>query len=57
MIRDGQIPLWIYGFVRYKDFLGDMHEMRFCKKFIRVFPGEIYIFDDWTENKKYTESY
>lgn len=60
-VRDGTLSLWVYGFVRYRDFLGEPHESRFCKDFVRVFTPpddrEIYFFGDSANNKKYTESY
>ena len=30
-IREQKMFLWIYGYVQYKDFLGDRHITRFCK--------------------------
>jgi hypothetical protein len=63
-IRKGDLSFWVYGFVRYRDFLGDSHESKFCRAFMRIFVEgesddnrERYIFVDWDENKKYTESH
>jgi hypothetical protein len=36
----GGLRLWIYGFLRYTDFLGKPHEFRFCKRWLAYqFPG------------------
>jgi hypothetical protein len=62
-IQQGELSFWVYGFVRYKDFLGESHEAKFCRLFMRIFiEGEKtdlgrYMFVDWDKNKKYTESY
>jgi len=30
--------LWVYGLIRFTDFLGNPHEYRFCRKWIKSFP-------------------
>jgi hypothetical protein len=48
--------LWVFGCVAYRDFLGDRHALRFCRRlFIRQSGGHV-----WTEGDSpsaYTDSY
>jgi hypothetical protein len=33
-IKSGRSFLWVYGFINYFDFMGDLHEKRFCLKWL-----------------------
>ena len=58
-IKEGTTRVWVYGFVNYRDFLGDRHITRFCKQLIafRGLSTGRYSWIEWNENPTYTHSY
>jgi hypothetical protein len=56
-IIDGRIRLWVYGYVWYRDFLGDRHMARFCKLFLPPsnIDGRYHFVDEYIT--PYTESF
>ena len=56
-IIDGKIRLWVFGYVRYKDFLGNPHMTRFCKMLWSIPPRGRYRFIEGDAPAAYTESF
>jgi hypothetical protein len=53
------LRLWIYGFVRYTDFMGKPHEFRFCKRWVvhQITGGASGFVSDSNNPAEYTHSY
>jgi hypothetical protein len=52
--------LWVYGFVRFTDFMGNLHEQRFCNRWLVVsFPGgpEPGFISETDTPEEYTKGY
>jgi len=56
-IEKGQMYLWAYGYVAYKDFLGNPHLCAFCKRLVISPNGRDHRFVDMDDNPKYTQNY
>jgi hypothetical protein len=56
-IKNERQFLWVYGYVQYKDFLGERHILRFCKQLIpsRMKVGS-YVFTEFGVPSAYLES-
>ena len=56
-IRSERLFLWVYGYIAYRDFLGQRHIQRFCKQLVPIRLGtRSYSFIEWDANALYRES-
>jgi hypothetical protein len=57
-IRWERLFLWVYGYIAYRDLLGQRHQHRCCKQLVPIPLGSrSYSFIECDSNPRYTESY
>jgi hypothetical protein len=59
-VAAGRSFLWAYGYLKYRDFMGELHEKRFCYRWLGVHPGFLttagFVYDSATP-EEYLKSY